>query len=80
MIRAGVAEAAILRVTAERREFRVNFSLISEQVDRTCMPRTLLTVVEGQSDESLSPSAQLAAVSDTMVDAWVEVVDVLIPM
>ena len=44
------------------------------------MSTTLLTLVEGRIDKSLPLSAQLAAVSDAMVDAWVEVVDVLIPM
>ena len=70
----------ICAVTEKRREFRVNFPSISERIDGTCMSRTLLTFVEGRSDKFLSPSAQLAAVSDTMVDAWVEVLDVLIPM
>ena len=80
MLHAGVVGAAILRVAVKKRESRVNTSSNFEQVDGTWMPVTLLESAEGQIDEVLSLSAQLAAVSDTMVDARVEVVDVLIPV
>ena len=79
-LHAGVIGAAILRVAVKRREFRVNTSSNFEQVDGMWMSVTLLESAEGQIDEVLSPSAQLTAVSDTMVDARVEVVDVLIPV